>query len=91
MKCFQPVALMVVCCKLQKQFMAQQYSNYCGSCAFQVRVEAPRDPNRLLKGTTAHISRVEAAREEERKPRDSAFILHSNKRSVPNWRAGVHG
>lgn len=53
-------------------------------------MEAPRDPNRLLKGTSAHMRRVEVVREEERKPKDSSFILHHMpQRAVPSWRAGL--
>ncbi|KAG2448613.1 hypothetical protein HYH02_006502 [Chlamydomonas schloesseri] len=57
----------------------------------KVHVEAAPDPGRLLKGTAAHMQRVEAARGEERKAKDSGFILHSARRITPGWRAGLTG
>ncbi|KAG2444818.1 hypothetical protein HXX76_001560 [Chlamydomonas incerta] len=57
----------------------------------KVHVEAAPDPGRLLRGTAAHMQRVEAVRGEERRPRDSNFILHSARRVTPGWRAGVAG
>mmetsp|Transcript_18047 Transcript_18047/g.38828 ORF Transcript_18047/g.38828 Transcript_18047/m.38828 type:complete len:237 (+) Transcript_18047:2-712(+) len=51
--------------------------------------EAARDPARLLKGTAAHMQRVEAQRKEEAASKDSAFILHVSHRAAPSWRAGL--
>ncbi|KAG2496248.1 hypothetical protein HYH03_005846 [Edaphochlamys debaryana] len=57
----------------------------------KVRVEAPSDPSRLLRGTSAQLQRLAATRAEERQPRDSGFILHSARRTTPGWRAGLAG
>lgn len=54
-------------------------------------MEAPSDPRRLLRGTVAHMQRVEAQRAEERRSSDGGFILHVSRRTTPQWRAGLPG
>ncbi|GLC59486.1 hypothetical protein PLESTB_001492500 [Pleodorina starrii] len=57
----------------------------------KVHVDVPADPRRLLKGTAAHMQRVQALQAEELKARDSGFILHVSSRVTPTWRAGLQG
>ncbi|GIL80849.1 hypothetical protein Vretifemale_9920 [Volvox reticuliferus] len=57
----------------------------------KVQVDVPTDPARLLKGTAAHMQRVQALQAEERKARDSGFILHVSSRVTPTWRLGLQG
>ena len=53
-------------------------------------VEAPSDPARLLKGTAAHMQRLEARKEQGLERKESGFVLKINTRvAVPTWRAGL--
>lgn len=55
----------------------------------KVHVDAPSDPNRILRGTASQMHRVKENQQEERQPRESGFILHLTGLSVPSWRAGL--
>ena len=56
----------------------------------QVSVTASSDPSRLLKGTSAHMQRVQARREQEVEAKESGFVLKISTRvAVPSWRAGL--
>lgn len=56
----------------------------------QVRVEVASDPHRVLRGTSAHMRRVEEQRGQDRQRKDSAFILHPHQSlAVPSWRTGT--
>ncbi|GAX81690.1 hypothetical protein CEUSTIGMA_g9118.t1 [Chlamydomonas eustigma] len=56
----------------------------------EVHIDAPSDPNRFLKGTSAHIQRLQARQQEEVQAKQSGFILKMGGRvAVPSWRAGL--
>ena len=56
----------------------------------QVHVEGDADPNRVLKGTSAQMQRVQARREQGLETKQSGFVLKINTRvAVPSWRAGL--
>jgi hypothetical protein len=72
-----------------KQAAAKKREEVQSKLLEKVHVEVPADPTRLLKGTAAHMRRVEENRQEQRQPRDSGFILHTAGLAVPSWRAGL--
>ncbi len=67
-------------------------------------MEAPSDPTRVLKGTAAHMRRLQQHEQERRRKEEeqaggggrrrdgggaAGFILHVAHRQVPSWCAGV--
>lgn len=54
----------------------------------QVAVSAPRDPDRVLRPTSAHNTRVAAAAKEKEQPKGSGYVLQVAHKATPSWMRG---